>query len=104
MRVRIALLLVLLSVSSPGCLLHEAVSVVANNTLGSLADHAERCRNERWAKDAWEECARTAEKPFSEDYADGFRTGFADYLYQGGDGEPPLLAPRRYRKLRYQTP
>lgn len=104
MRVRIALLLVLLSIPSPGCLLHEATCVVANKTFGSLDDCKERWRNQKWAKEAWKGVVRTVEKPFSNDYADGFKTGFADYVYWGGTGELPPLAPRRYRKLRYQTP
>src|SRR5205807_2557372 len=40
----------------------------------------------------------------SEDYAQGFKDGYAEYLYRGGDGEPPLLPPKRYRHVRYQTP
>src|SRR5207237_1248141 len=34
----------------------------------------------------------------------GFKEGFAEFLYQGGDGEPPPLPPQKYRSIRYQTP
>jgi hypothetical protein len=66
-------------------------------------DHAERQRNKKWAAAAWRDVH--AEAPdLSGDYGAGFREGFAQYLYQGGNGEPPPLPPPHYRKLRYQTP
>jgi hypothetical protein len=43
-------------------------------------------------------------RPYSPDYAMGFKDGFADYLYAGGTGEPPPLPPRYYWKMRYETP
>ena len=42
--------------------------------------------------------------PYSVDYRRGFVDGFADYLYAGGSGEPPVVPPWRYRKASYETP
>src|SRR5205814_477965 len=66
-------------------------------------------RNRRWAESAWCEYTSwsgggTKGVHHSTDYADGFKDGYAEYLYRGGDGEPPLVAPLRYRHTRYQTP
>jgi hypothetical protein len=41
---------------------------------------------------------------YSCDYCRGFKEGFADYLYEGGTGEPPDLPPRNYWRIGYQTP
>lgn len=41
---------------------------------------------------------------YSQDFADGFKAGFADYLYAGGTGEPPLAPPRQYWRPNYQSP
>jgi hypothetical protein len=38
----------------------------------------------------------------SPDYACGFKDGFVDYLYAGGNGEPPALVPKRYLHFREQ--
>src|SRR5262249_20791963 len=54
-----------------------------------------------WASEAWREVALSG--AYSSDYADGFKEGFAEYLYQGGNGEPPVMAPPRYRRIGYQT-
>jgi hypothetical protein len=69
----------------------------------AVEDHAERQRNKKWAAAAWRDVHAQA-PGLSADYGAGFREGFAQYLYQGGNGEPPLLPPPHYRKLRYQTP
>jgi hypothetical protein len=41
---------------------------------------------------------------YSDDFAWGFKRGYMDYLDNGGTGQPPPLPPRRYWKLKYQTP
>jgi hypothetical protein len=106
MRARFLLLIVLLGLLNSGCfLIHEATSVLASRTFGSLEECAERCRNHRWAEKAWKDfCQRAGKASFSDDFARGFKEGFAEYLYEGGTGEPPPLPPRCYRKLCYQTP
>jgi hypothetical protein len=41
---------------------------------------------------------------YSDDFVWGFKRGYADYLDNGGTGQPPPLPPRHYWKLKYQTP
>jgi hypothetical protein len=56
------------------------------------------------AAEAWNDYRDAhSDIPYSTDFADGFRDGFADYLYAGGNGEPPLLPPPCYRSIHYQT-
>lgn len=52
------------------------------------------------AEQAWAEVAPTLANA-SRDYENGFTEGFADYLYRGGEGEPPLIPPRGYWNLRF---
>jgi hypothetical protein len=52
------------------------------------------------AQQAWAENQQNCPgKHFAPDYECGFKDGFVDYLYAGGNGEPPALLPKRY--LRY---
>ena len=52
------------------------------------------------AEQAWGEVAMTIPNA-SPDYQNGFTEGFADYLYRGGEGEPPVIPPRGYWNLRF---
>ncbi len=89
-----------------GCaLVATSVDTVVTSTCRRCNDHFERKRNREWAEAAWAtHCGANPAAPYSEAFGDGFKEGFADYLYQGGDGEPPPLPPEQYRKPRYQTP
>lgn len=50
-----------------------------------------------WADQAWAETgACCPENCLAADYAWGFREGFAEYVYAGGNGEPPAMPPRPY--------
>ena len=50
-----------------------------------------------WADQAWAETgACCPESCQAADYAWGFREGFAEYVYAGGNGEPPAMPPRPY--------
>src|SRR5438128_981579 len=88
-----------------GCaLVRDATDLMVFKSRQCWSDFSERRRNEQWAEQAWEQVGHTAAgSAFSEDYAQGFKDGFAEYLYEGGTGEPPLVAPNRYRAARYQT-
>jgi len=62
-------------------------------------------RNHKLAGEAWEGIAKAEpELTHSADYADGFKAGYADYLYAGGTGEPPPQPPRTYWRIHYETP
>jgi hypothetical protein len=66
-------------------------------------EHATRLRNHAIAKQAWREVMADSQLAVSEHYARGFLCGFSDYLYRGGSGEPPLVPPRGYWHLGYQS-
>ena len=101
-----ALPLLGLSLLSSGCALVEDMHRNAWLSLCTPMDtHKEVARNRRWAESAWCDFAtKDSIGHRSTDYADGFKDGYAEYLYRGGDGEPPLVAPLRYRHARFQTP
>ena len=106
MRPALALALFGLSFLCSGCALFEDASrnlFVAVAT--PIETHKEIARNKKWADTAWQKtCMNSGPRQFSSDYAQGFKDGYAEYLFRGGDGEPPLMAPLHYRHLRYQTP
>ncbi len=106
MRVSFALLGIGLGLLGAGCsLVQNATCLMTNRVTEFCDDCSERRRNELWAEEAWAKvCKHSENRGYSEDYGEGFKTGFADFVYQGGDGEPPPLPPKSYRTLRYQTP
>lgn len=58
-----------------------------------------------WADEAWAETgACCPESCLAGDYAWGFREGFAQFVYAGGDGEPPAMPPRPYWQTDQRTP
>jgi hypothetical protein len=62
-------------------------------------------RDRRWADEAWQTaCAEHPSLAQDSDYAAGFKDGFVEHVWRGGNGEPPPLPPLKYRALRYQTP
>jgi hypothetical protein len=71
----------------------------------SYSGFKERVRDHRLAEEAWNRitCA-FPKRTFSEDYASGFVDGYEDYLYAGGNGEPPALPPRQYWRPKYESP
>jgi hypothetical protein len=100
--VRLSLLIGLL-LSSGGCALFaDATHVLHYKTVEALREYHEWKRNREWAEEAWARHCATA-PPSTEDYAKGFKEGFAEYLYRGA-GEPPVTPPKHYRALQYQSP
>lgn len=95
-----------LSFLGAGCALFTDVS--RNIGVGMLRSHEARRewrRDYRWAERAWaKNCTAAGGSHASKAYANGFKDGFAEYLFRGGNGEPPLVAPLRYRRLCKQTP
>jgi len=58
-----------------------------------------------WAESAWrQERAACATFPESEGYSLGFRDGFVDYIYAGGNGEPPPVPPRKFWNVEWRSP
>jgi hypothetical protein len=57
-----------------------------------------------WAGEAWaRECAALGEMATPE-YRAGFLDGFVDYVYAGGNGEPPPLPPREFWNADMRSP
>jgi hypothetical protein len=78
-------------------LIHEPINFIEAQHLS----HA--CRHK--AKEAWLQFS--AEHPEwcdGDDFRIGFLDGYADYLDNGGKGEPPAIPPQRYRKNKYLNP
>lgn len=105
MKHALGMALFVLSMTGSGCALMQDGARNAYWTLKKpIEEHREKERNRRWADTAWQQvCKSGAPGKPSEDYALGFKAGFAEFLFRGGDGEPPLMPPLRYRDIRYQN-
>src|SRR5437868_5404066 len=106
MRPAIVLLLLGWSAAASGCALVEDASRNAYVSFARpLEAQREKARNREWAEAAWIlTCGKERRAEYSPAYALGFKEGFADFLFRGGDGEPPLVAPLHYHEINYQTP
>lgn len=59
----------------------------------------------QWADQAWAEAGGASPQDgMVDDYALGFRDGFVDYVYAGGEGEPPPIPPRKFWNVAWRTP
>ena len=109
MRAKALVVGVLATVVAPGC------TTVQNTVRNVFLDPvhfpvhtdnlARHVRDKHLAAEAWEEIlARDGVDAYSKHYARGFSAGFRDYLDAGGNCEPPLVPPRSYWRLFFQTP
>jgi hypothetical protein len=63
------------------------------------------CRDRELADEAWAHFVGTvADCQYSDAFACGFKAGYFDYLYAGGNGEPPVVPPRPYWRPDFQSP
>jgi hypothetical protein len=96
---------ILVAAACSGC---ELLTITARNLVVLPAQCIDDCRsrklNERLAEAAWLEIEAGHPGVYSKHYARGFRRGYADYLYIGGEGQPPPVPPWYYQTLVYQTP
>src|SRR5450755_1724794 len=59
----------------------------------------------KWADQAWlQEGQGCASAASTSDYEVGFKTGFVDYVFAGGTGEPPPLPPRMFWNMDLRLP
>jgi hypothetical protein len=63
-----------------------------------------RMRNYALARRVWSEVSEDRPEAYSKHYAKGFVSGFTDYMFRGGTGSPPLIPPRAYWQMGYETP
>ena len=105
MRPSYALWLLGMSMAGSGCaLVEDGTRNVCLAISTPIEIHREKARNEKWAEAAWQNvCMKDGPTTHAADFARGFKDGFAEYLFRGGNSEPPLVAPLRYRHIRYQT-
>ncbi len=69
-----------------------------------IHDREERRQFRKLAQRRWLEIqACSPINVYSEDFADGFEDGFVDYLFAGGNGEPPGTIPWKYRTPQYDS-
>jgi hypothetical protein len=106
MRRRFTALVLALSVLNSGCtLVCDTVRTVYTCVEDHIEDALEYRRDRQLANEVWDNtCGGCPGQEHSGDYVRGFKDGFVDYLYRGGNCEPPAIPPHRYRKFRYQTP
>jgi hypothetical protein len=58
----------------------------------------------QWADEVWAvESGAIPEMAGDEEYALGFRDGFVDYVYAGGDGQPPPIPPRKFWNVAWRN-
>ncbi len=50
----------------------------------------------RWADEAWRSSGRAEAACEVPAYRAGYRAGFADFVFGGGNGEPPAVPPREF--------
>lgn len=78
--------------------MHKWLAILAFTPLvgcASLQDMHYECSQKMRTMCAYWDFKCTSEEPVSGDYAKGWRAGYFDVL-TGGDGEPPVVAPRCY--------
>ena len=62
-------------------------------------------RDEALADDAWAAYLEAhQDQPCTCDFGQGFKDGYADYLFAGGTGNPPPLPPRWYWRAENKSP
>jgi hypothetical protein len=92
--------------ASAGC--SEFLHLAIHNLVLTPIQSADECRmawrNRRRAEEAWALICGGGRREYSSDYAAGFKAGYADYLDNGGNGDPPAVPPFCYRTVKYQSP
>jgi len=92
--------LVPFAVLNAGCsLVSDGAHVLSYRTHRAIDDSRERHRDRKLAEAAW---AESEARNQGEDFAAGFKEGFAEHLFRG-TCKPPPLPPARYRTVRNQT-
>ncbi len=69
-------------------------------------DEAAACKQYMiWAEQEWGAYLDSApDVSVSPSFEQGFREGFVDVVFAGGDGDPPPIPPRRFWKTMYRNP
>lgn len=102
-----AWMVLLLTAALPGCTMGtvflDNVAIDPLHYMRNADDVLRKCHDECLANEAWDRAQHQAPQPYSRHYARGFKEAYVDYL-MGGDGNTPLVPPRRYWSFFYQSP
>jgi hypothetical protein len=107
MRRNVLTIALTLCAASAGCetFFGDACRNLTESPIRGCDDTRLKAGTRREARAAWDQyCRAHGDQHFSKDFAEGFKAGFADYLYEGGDGLPPAVPPFPYTLRRYETP
>ncbi|HEV8058930.1 MAG TPA: hypothetical protein VGP68_03610 [Gemmataceae bacterium] len=93
-------------VTLDGCSMYEAATFNAFAEPIATTNVQVTCiRDHIVAKETWDTIrASEPEQNYSQDYAEGFKAGFADYLKVGGITVPTSMPPYRYWGRKYEYP
>lgn len=106
MRPKVLILALGLCLANMGCgtFFVDACRNLTEMPINGADDCLRSHRAQVFAQQAWQQYAEChLEQEYSEDYGDGFRSGYAYFLDVGND-QPPAVPPYRYRLTCYQTP
>jgi hypothetical protein len=107
MRPNVFIAVLILCAAGAGCgtFFADATRNLTEAPVRACDDAHLRKHTRHLARAAWAQYVRAhAEQQFSKEFADGFKDGFADYLYEGGNGQPPAVPPFAYQLRRYEMP
>lgn len=92
--------LLLLAIPLAGCTVFQNVrrTLVSEPSEFNWQRDAQRSRQLylRWADEAWRTSGSAEASCDNPSYRAGYREGFADYVFGGGNGEPPAVPPRQF--------
>jgi hypothetical protein len=90
----------------PGCVVYQHARRTLIHEPTAFSWKKDRIRSlktyRQWADEAWASETGTCLDP-EDEFALGFRDGFVDYVYAGGDGEPPPVPPRQFWNLAWRS-
>ncbi len=103
MRLR-SLLAAGLMLAGTGCSSPEFLGNFARNFSEEPVRRTDECvlekRCRKWADEAWDRlCTENADQEYSKYFRHGFKSGFVDFLIEGGKGIPPAVPPFFYQNF-----
>jgi hypothetical protein len=106
---RLVLALVLCFASQTGCMVCRHARRTILEEPAEYSWKLDRARSlkvyRQWADEAWAaERGGIPDVAEDENYVLGFRDGFVDFVYAGGQGEPPPMPPRQFWNVAWRNP
>jgi hypothetical protein len=100
-----ALLVAAMAVGFAGCrLARSAVHNLWNEPIEYLDERRTTKLLQEEAEELLAEMRNTKKRHCTDDFAEGFIDGYADYLERGGNTAPPAVPPLKYRRGRFLNP